>query len=80
MKSITLSIPDMVDIDEKDAKGMLAARFYEQGKLTLGQAAEIAGYSKRVFMEILGNYGVSVFSDSEEELDNDILNAKNYHI
>ena len=80
MKSITLSIPDMVDIDEKDAKTMLASRFYEQGKLSLGQAAEMAGYSKRTFMDIIGNYGVSVFSESEEELDNDILNAKNYHI
>jgi predicted HTH domain antitoxin len=80
MKSITLSIPDMVDIDEKEAKTRFAAGFYEQGKLTLGQAAEIAGYSKRTFMEILGNYGVSIFSDSENELENDILNAKNYHI
>jgi len=80
MRSITLSIPDMVDIDEKEAKTMLAARFYEQGKLTLGQAAEMAGYSKRTFMEVLGNYGVSIFSDSEEELESDILNAKNYHI
>jgi len=80
MKSITLSIPDMVDIDEKEAITMFAARFYEQGKLTLGQAAEMAGYSKRTFMDILGNYGVSLFNYSEEELENDILNAKNYHI
>jgi predicted HTH domain antitoxin len=80
MKSITLSIPDMVDIDEKEAKTMLAAKFYEQSKLTLGQAAEMAGYTKRTFMELLGNYGVSIFSESERELENDILNARNYHI
>lgn len=70
----------MVDIDEKEAKTMLAAKFYEQGKLSLGQAAELAGYSKRTFMDVLGNYDVSIFDLSEEDLENDIANAKSYHI
>ncbi len=59
---------------------LLATRLYEQGKLSLGQAAELAGYSKRTFMELLGNYNVSIFNYDEQELENDIRNAAYYHL
>jgi len=78
MKTMTLEIPD--NLDEREAKTMLAAKLYEKGSLSLGQAAELAGYSKRTFMEILGSYDVSVFSYSETELEKDILDAQNYHL
>lgn len=78
MKTLTLQIPD--NIDESEAKTMLAAKLYEKGSLSLGQAAELAGYSKRTFMELLGSYNVSVFNYSDTELENDILNAQNYHL
>jgi predicted HTH domain antitoxin len=58
---------------------LLATRLYEQGKLSLGQAAEMAGYSKRTFMELLGDYGVSVFNYPPEELEQDVQNAARYH-
>ena len=80
MKTITLEIPDSLDIDEKEAKTFLAARLYEKGSLSLGQAAELAGYSKRTFMELLANYNVSVFNYSEQELEKDLLDAKSYHL
>ncbi len=54
---------------------ILASRLYESGKLSAGQAAEVAGLSKRTFIELLGRYGVSVFSQSAEDLQNDIENA-----
>ena len=78
MKKLVLDIPDNVDLNEKEAKTMLAANLYESGKLSLGQAAELAGYAKKAFMELLGNYNVSIFN--YEELENDIANAKRYHI
>jgi len=58
---------------------LLAAKLYEKGSLSLGQAADLVGYSKRTFMELLGNYEVSVFDYSEAELETDIQNAQNYH-
>ena len=79
MKIITLNIPDSVYIDEKEARTLLAAKLYEKGSLSLGQAAELAGYSKRAFMEILGDYDVSVFNYSDEELETDILHGQSYH-
>jgi predicted HTH domain antitoxin len=75
MKTITFTIPDSVNLDERETKPMLAARLYEKGTLSLGQAAELAGYTKRTFMELLGNYGVSIFNYSAEELISDVANA-----
>jgi predicted HTH domain antitoxin len=80
MKTITLELPESVNLDERELKTLLAARLYENGTLSLGQAAELAGYSKRTFMELLGNYGVSLFNYPASELENDILNAGNYHL
>ena len=80
MKTLTLNIPESVDLNEKEVKTLLAAKLYENGSLSLGQAADLAGYSKRTFMELLSNYEVSIFKLSEEELETDILNAKSYHI
>ncbi|MFD1468391.1 UPF0175 family protein [Hymenobacter caeli] len=44
-------------------------------KLSLGQAAEMTGYSKRTFMELLGDYGVSVFNYPAEDIARDAANA-----
>ena len=62
MKTITINIPSTVDLDDKEALMTIATRLYEKGKLSLGQAAELVGLSKKAFMEILGTYGVSVFN------------------
>lgn len=80
MKTLTLNIPDSFEMDEKETKTFLAAKLYEKGSLSLGQAADLAGYTKRTFMELLGNYNVSLFNYSEQDLEKDILNAKNYHL
>lgn len=80
MKTITLTIPDSLNLDEKETKTFLAAKLYEKGSLSLGQAADSAGYSKRTFMELLGNYDVSIFNLSEEDLENVITNARKYTI
>ncbi|HEX3386325.1 MAG TPA: UPF0175 family protein [Mucilaginibacter sp.] len=79
MRTLQINIPDNVDLSEQEASTALAAQLYEMGKLSLGQAAELAGYSKATFMELLSKYGVSVFNHSPDELDDDVANAKNYH-
>jgi predicted HTH domain antitoxin len=77
MQSIPLSIemPEMVRITEKELKVLLAAKLYETELLSLGQAAKIAGLSKRAFIEIMGQYGVSLFSMATDELQQDLANA-----
>lgn len=75
MRTIQLNIPDDVDLKDYDFSMILAAKLYEDQKLSSGQAAQMAGVSKRTFIELLGRYGVSVFSDSISDLHSDIENA-----
>ena len=75
MKTIKLQIPDEVDLKEYDYSMIIASKLYEDGKLSSGQAAKVAGLTKRTFIELLGRYGVSVFSSSISDLKSDISNA-----
>ena len=75
MKSLTLHLPDSIDLDDKELIMTLASKLYEQGKLSLGQAADLAGLSKRTFSEMLGKYGVSIFNYPPSDLSRDIKNA-----
>ena len=75
MRIVELRIPDEVDLKDYDFSMIAASRLYENGKLSSGQAAIIAGLSKRAFIEVLGRYGVSVFSSSLSDLESDIANA-----
>lgn len=72
---MTLHIPDNLDMDSNDVAMLLATRLYEQGKLSLGQAAEVAGLSKRTFAELLGKYEVSIFNYPPSDLSSDVANA-----
>ena len=73
MKTISLQIPDMSELDSLQLGMILASSLYEKGKLSLGQAAEVANVSKRTFAELLGNYNVSVFNYPASDLKNEML-------
>ena len=75
MRTIQLHIPDDVDLKEYDFSMIIASKLYEEGKLSAGQASEIAGLSKRAFIELLGRYSVSIFSTLLSDLESDIANA-----
>ncbi len=75
MKTISLTLPDTLDFNETEVKIILAGELYERGKLTLGQAADLCGLTKRTFIEIMGKYGFSIFSQSSDDLASDIENA-----
>jgi len=75
MRTVNLNLPENLDLNETELKVILAGELYEREKLSLGQAADLAGLSKRAFIEIMGVYGFSVFSKSEADLLSDIANA-----
>jgi predicted HTH domain antitoxin len=62
MRTLTINLPSTVDLGDREARMALASKLYELGKLSLGQAAELADYSKETFMELLADYGVSVIN------------------
>jgi predicted HTH domain antitoxin len=68
MKTITLQIPDSLSDYEYDVVRFIAAKLYESGKLSLGQAADMAGLSKRTFSELLGDYGVGLLNYPVSEM------------
>jgi predicted HTH domain antitoxin len=43
-------------------------KFYELGRLSLAQAAELADHTKRAFFDALGNYGIPVVDYPVDEL------------
>ena len=75
MKTLTINIPDNLDLDNRELVMLLASRLYEQGKLSLGQAAELAGLTKRTFAELLNKYNVSIFNHPSLDLSSDVNNA-----
>lgn len=75
MRTLTLNLPDALTVEDKDLIMLLASQLYEQGKLSLGQAAELAGLSKRAFVELLGQYNVSLFNYPATDLARDVANA-----
>ena len=72
--TVELNLPKSVDINDFEIKMIVASKLYELGKLSAGQAAEVAGVTKRTFIELLGKYNVSVFGYDEKELEEDLQN------
>ena len=63
---LKLDLPS--SLSKEEAQTLLAIKLYETGRVSLGQAAKLAGYSKRAFMEVLGHHRVAVFNYSPDEL------------
>ena len=57
MSQVTVVLPDSVS--EAEAKLQLAVRLFQVGSLSCGQAAELAGYSKRTFTKVSSQQSVS---------------------
>jgi len=75
MKTLTLNVPDSLDLDNNNLAMFIASKLYEEGKLSLGQAAELANLSKRTFAELLGKYNVSIFNYPASDISRDVANA-----
>jgi predicted HTH domain antitoxin len=76
MKTLAIALPDEMDVAlgcpgdvdlERLLKSLLAVKLYESGRATSGQAAVIAGLSRRAFLLELPKHGVpSVLGGAEE--------------
>lgn len=75
VRTLQLNFPNTIEQSDEELRLLIAAKLYENGTLTSGQSAELAGLSKREFIEAIGKYNVSVFSKLVEDLESDIENA-----
>lgn len=62
----TLNLPEAVL--EREIRQAAATQFYAQSRLTLGQAASLAGVSRADFMEMLSEKGVPVVQTTLDEV------------
>ena len=86
--SFSIAIPETLMLStrqtskefEAEAKKAIALKFYTDEKLSLGQAAELAGLSKVEFIKYLGDNNISIFRFESDnyvaELQNDVENAE----
>ncbi|MBN1183761.1 MAG: UPF0175 family protein [Bacteroidales bacterium] len=58
---------------EKEARFALAVKLYEMGRLTSGQAAQLAGVSRVRFLLDCSHYGTASVEWDSEELDAEFL-------
>lgn len=61
---------------ERQARLLLALKLYESGKLTTGLAAKIAGVSRPRFLFLLGEYGLSPFGETADELERELEHGR----
>jgi predicted HTH domain antitoxin len=72
MSTGELKITLPLSLSENEAKLLLAIKLYEVGKVSLGQAAKLAGFSKRAFIDVLGQHRIPIFDYPPEELRQEI--------
>ena len=61
----------------REAKFLLAAKLYEMGKLSSGQAARLADQSRVEFLLSLPRVGVATSNLRQEDLENELKFARN---
>ncbi len=64
---------------ETEARLILALKLYENGKLSTGLAAKLAGIPRTTFLFLLGQHGVSPFGEEPDELERDLEDAQQVH-
>ena len=82
-KTLSITYPDTLpdaahlsDTDfQKEARTAMAAKLFELGKVTSGQAASLAGVSRASFILSLSEYGVNAINWDEEECEQEFRNA-----
>ena len=75
MKTLSLNIPDTIDVSNNELVMLVATKLYEQSKLSLGQAADVAGLTKKSFAEMLGKYNISIFNSPVSDIAKDVAKA-----
>ena len=87
MKTLSISYPESLLGSlhlserefEREARMAMAVKLFDSGRLSSGQAAELADMPRVHFLHELGRWGVSTLQVGEDELDEDIKIAATLH-
>jgi len=72
---ITIDLPDEVQVSESDLRTELAIALFQQERITLGTASQIAGLHQIDFQRLLASRGICVHYDVED-LKQDLSNLR----
>ena len=67
---VRITLPPNVSGDE--VRTLAAVKLFEVGRMSLGQAAELAGHSVRSFVDVLARYRVPVINYPAEDLEKEV--------
>lgn len=67
---MTIRLP--LNVSEADAELLLSVKLFETNKLSLGQAAELSGYSYRAFLEVLRQNKIPVVNYPPSSLEKEL--------
>lgn len=73
---LTLDLPPSVS--EAKARLLLAVALFQEGEVSVGKGAEIAGLHYRAFADALMDRGVPLVTYTEEMLEQDIAFAREF--
>lgn len=71
MTTMLLHVPDVLEKEHDETVRFIAAKLYEAGKLSLGQAAEMCDMNKWDFPAVLAQFDVTYFQYTGEDLLNE---------
>lgn len=74
MQKVSFDIPDDIPADE--ARLTLAIGLYREGRVSQGQAARIAGYSRGTFIELLIARGGPVSNITLEDFERELCTLR----
>jgi predicted HTH domain antitoxin len=74
--NLEIELPQSFHLTESELKMILAAKLFEMGELSSGQAAKMAGMARREFLESVGKYGVSIFQYDANEVEEDLARLR----
>jgi predicted HTH domain antitoxin len=73
------NLPDVSQLStvefERDLKMALASKLFELGRLSSGQAAELAGIPRVAFLKDLSRFQVNALSWNSDEIEQEVENA-----
>ncbi|MCU0523382.1 MAG: UPF0175 family protein [Elainella sp. Prado103] len=63
---ITINLPDALQISEADLRTELAISLFQQERITLGTASQLAGLHQIEFQKLIASRGICVHYDIED--------------
>jgi predicted HTH domain antitoxin len=63
---ITIDLPDALQISETDLRTELAISLFQQERITLGTASQLAGLHQIEFQQLIASRGICVHYDVED--------------